>query len=631
MFLLRLSGTLSLVVAISTLACGQHIVDLYRPLYESQRGPLLEPKSGNVSQACVNGFNYLLFNKTKTVLSALDAFGKLEPGFLVGNWAWLGHFTECSNLKDYHYCLLTLEVDASSLNKSVLLEDIPIQWGVCAPNDCTKDDVHNSVYTLLDFLHLGSNGLNLVNVSAAVTCVDKPVVPYGAGFIAGIVQSGDIEPLLANSEDGHQAVNGGGHRIQPLHQMQTGWRRFLSQVLYGVRLVFLDFALNRNLGKLMKIGKANERNIDCLNGIRVLSMFWVILGHIFFFPVTYGGLFNIGDAMLWTKNFAFQVVLNAYFSVDSFFFLSGLLVCYITLLKLDKRHGKLPWHWFYLHRYIRLTPVMLTTILIWMYIAPYTLWGPKAALMAKRPFCPQYWWANVFYIQNFYPAHFGQSCIAWTWYLANDMQFFLISPLIIFALYRAPLVGFGLIGSLLAMSFSVTGFITAKYNLPASPTANIETPSADAPDVGNLLYQKPYVRIPPYLVGMVLGYALYRLKDRQFTINRALLALGWFVATAIALLTLFGLYGNSDSHPLGKAGNVVYEMFSRFAWECSSPGSWWPVNLAKQVNMAEEKQGSFFFSLVFIYFLAIILFLGCYSWKMHSPTGRIKTEHALPL
>lgn len=44
------------------------------------------------------------------------------------------------------------------------------------------------------------------------------------------VQSGDIEPLLANSDDGHQAVNG-GPRIQPLHQMQTGWRRVLSQVL----------------------------------------------------------------------------------------------------------------------------------------------------------------------------------------------------------------------------------------------------------------------------------------------------------------------------------------------------------------------------------------------------------------
>lgn len=44
-----------------------------------------------------------------------------------------------------------------------------------------------------------------------------------------------------------------------------------------------------------------------------------------------------------------------------------------------------------------------------MYIAPYTLWGPKAALMAKRPFCPDYWWANALYIQNFYPAKFGNA------------------------------------------------------------------------------------------------------------------------------------------------------------------------------------------------------------------------------
>lgn len=63
---------------------------------------------------------------------------------------------------------------------------------------------------------------------------------------------------------------------------------------------------------------------------------------------------------------------------------------------------------------------------------------------------------------------------------------------------------------------------------------SLRTPSADAPDVGNLLYQKPYVRIPPYLVGMVLGYALYRLKDRQFTINRV----RHHISTYICIATL---------------------------------------------------------------------------------------------
>ena len=39
-------------------------------------------------------------------------------------------------------------------------------------------------------------------------------------------------------------------------------------------------------------------------------------------------------------------------------------------------------------------------------------------------------------------------------------------------------------------------------------------------DYGNVIYQKPYVRIPPYLVGVILGYIMYRLRDRRVVIPR---------------------------------------------------------------------------------------------------------------
>lgn len=36
--------------------------------------------------------------------------------------------------------------------------------------------------------------------------------------------------------------------------------------------------------------------------------------------------------------------------------------------------------------------------------------------------CPDYWWRNTLYVQNWFP--FPQLCMMWSWYLANDMQLY---------------------------------------------------------------------------------------------------------------------------------------------------------------------------------------------------------------
>lgn len=47
----------------------------------------------------------------------------------------------------------------------------------------------------------------------------------------------------------------------------------------------------------------------------------------------------------------------------------------------------------------------------------------------ESPDCKSQWWANIFYINNFYkPDSF---CFGISWYLANDFQFHLFSPLIL--------------------------------------------------------------------------------------------------------------------------------------------------------------------------------------------------------
>ena len=44
------------------------------------------------------------------------------------------------------------------------------------------------------------------------------------------------------------------------------------------------FSLSANVSKLLDSNQ-NDRSISCLNGIRVISMCWVIVGHMFSFAI----------------------------------------------------------------------------------------------------------------------------------------------------------------------------------------------------------------------------------------------------------------------------------------------------------------------------------------------------------
>lgn len=55
------------------------------------------------------------------------------------------------------------------------------------------------------------------------------------------------------------------------------------------------------------------------------------------------------------NHYEFQALTNAFFSVDSFFFLSGLLVVYLGLRQLKRREGRMNVPMMYLHRYLRFT------------------------------------------------------------------------------------------------------------------------------------------------------------------------------------------------------------------------------------------------------------------------------------
>jgi peptidoglycan/LPS O-acetylase OafA/YrhL len=73
--------------------------------------------------------------------------------------------------------------------------------------------------------------------------------------------------------------------------------------------------------------------------------------------------------------------------------------------------------------------------------------------------CKDWWWANFLFINNFVPDWKSSRCMSWTWYLANDMQFFIITPPLLFLYHRFSRV----IGWVVNLGFMVLSILTSWF------------------------------------------------------------------------------------------------------------------------------------------------------------------------
>lgn len=83
-----------------------------------------------------------------------------------------------------------------------------------------------------------------------------------------------------------------------------------------------------------------------------------------------------------------------------------------------------------LYRYLRLTPTYIFVLIVdeialkWTY--DNSVFQPA---MIDHITCNKYWYRNILYINNWYP--FSEICMLWSWYLANDMQFYIIAIILL--------------------------------------------------------------------------------------------------------------------------------------------------------------------------------------------------------
>ena len=104
-------------------------------------------------------------------------------------------------------------------------------------------------------------------------------------------------------------------------------------------------------------------------------------------------------------------------------------------------------------------------------------------------------------------------CMEQTWYLALDTQLFIVSPIIVYLIWRWPIGGFILLNGLFLAFVGVNFAIFAAYKLP--PTIMF-TRTKELLSVGGDIYKyydKPWTRAPPYILGILRGWQLHSMRD----------------------------------------------------------------------------------------------------------------------
>ena len=195
-------------------------------------------------------------------------------------------------------------------------------------------------------------------------------------------------------------------------------------------LAFYSFSFKNNLKKMFEVSNKGDTDLKILNGIRVFSICWVILGHSFMMSMGFR-LTNIISALSTLDHWYFALVPGGFFAVDVFFYMSGFLTFYLLTAKMYPKNGWTNFPMVYFHRWFRLFTPAAMCILLCNFIFIHFGDGPDYQLSWDMH-CKKYWWSSLLFISNLVPYSGNDICMSWFWYLANDFEFFLISPILIF-------------------------------------------------------------------------------------------------------------------------------------------------------------------------------------------------------
>ena len=259
------------------------------------------------------------------------------------------------------------------------------------------------------------------------------------------------------------------------------------------------------------------------------------------------------------NNRVYSSILSSYnIAVDTFFIMGALLITLSILSALDKKTLNVPK--LILHRYLRYTPVLAAVLLYYVSISDLAFNGP-VPIGDYKANCKRYWWSTLLHVQNYVNPR--NLCSGHIWYLSADFQLFVLSPLLVYPVWK---FGWKFLWSLpvLSMMSSVYVLVLCLVKGYRLESDDLEKSDGYATNV----YHATHSRMGVWLIGMTFGYILHKTKNQKIKVSQRLNAIFWVLAlssltTIIVLAQPLTLPKNNQT---SLTFNAIYIAFHRPIW-----------------------------------------------------------------
>ncbi|CAH0406839.1 unnamed protein product [Chilo suppressalis] len=330
--------------------------------------------------------------------------------------------------------------------------------------------------------------------------------------------------------------------------------------------LYTSFSVYTNSRKFFTF-RPNPNALTCLDGIRSIAMIWVIVGHTFSTQLSLP-LANPLHMFDFLTSFTSLWITGANITVDTFFVISGLLLVYTVASKLTSINLIKNLHLFYLNRLLRMFPVLATAILLQVSFFNRITDGPFWEPIARNTNnCRQYWWSTLLYVQNLVNAR--NMCLSHSWYLAIDMQAYILSPLVLFWV-----LGRSKKSAWIALTAAVLIVITASsiYNFLMEFQSAFIALSRSLEDAMRYYFDYYFhtlPRISPFFVGMLFGYVMHLCKGKTIRLSKVLVVMLWILAGATNFCVFISTYFTMKADWDNQTVDSILNSFMRPAWAAS--------------------------------------------------------------